>query len=144
MPNFRVPGWARRALRVVIALLFIYAGISKAIAPLRFVTDIANFHLLPWIVAPPLAFYLPWLEITCGIALLFFARIDGALWILLALTSVFVFALTSARLRGIDISCGCFGHSMPDFSFSWHLVLNLAVGAILLLLLRAGSARLSA
>lgn len=128
-------------LRLAIATIFIYAGISKVIAPVRFITDIDNFHLLPWTAAAPLAFYLPWLEIASGTALLF-ARLErGALLLLLVLAFVFVFALASARVRGIDISCGCFGHATEDLSFGSHLILDLGIIAALLLILKRPAAQ---
>lgn len=104
-------------------------------SPLRFVTDIDNFHLLPWVLTVPLAFFLPWLEIVCGMALLFLRLDRGAVCILFSLASMFVIALASARLRGIDISCGCFGHATRDLSFASHLLLNFGIIAALLVLL---------
>lgn len=140
--TLRLPAWIAAVLRVVIAAIFIYAGVTKAIAPLRFATDMDNFHLLPWMATAPMAFYLPWLELVCGIALII-SRLDrGALLLLLVLTLVFVFALTSARFRGLDISCGCFGHATKDLSFASHLALNLGIVAILLLLTWGSTSRL--
>ncbi len=139
--NSKLPGWMVVVLRILIGALFIYAGATKAITPLRFATDIANFHLLPWVAAMPLAFYLPWFEIVCGAALLLSRLHRGAIFILLTLTFVFILALTSARIRGIDISCGCFGHAARDLSFGSHLRLNVAVLAVLLFLWQAGFRR---
>jgi putative oxidoreductase len=135
MAAFKLPGWITLILRAGIAAIFIYAGGSKAFAPLRLITDIDNFHLLPWEATAPLAFYLPWLEIVCGIAL-FLGRLElGALLVVFVLTSLFVVALTSARVRGFGVSCGCFGHGTPDLSLAAHLALNLGMmGAVLLLL----------
>jgi len=133
---FGVPACVSWILRLAIAAIFIYAGITKAIAPLRFITDIDNFRLLPWVMTVGLAFYLPWLEIICGVALLV-QRLDrGAVLILLVLTSIFLVAITSARIRGIDISCGCFGHAAKDLSFASHLALNFGIIAVLLIFLR--------
>jgi putative oxidoreductase len=127
-------GWIVWALRVIIAAIFLYAGIAKTVAPLRFVTDVNNFHLLPWRAGALLAFYLPWLEIGCGLALLLRLLERGAALILLCLTLVFVIALVGARIRGIDVSCGCFGHTGHDLSLASHLILNLAIVAGLLTL----------
>jgi putative oxidoreductase len=141
MPRVKLLGWIVIILRVILAAIFIYAGVSKILNPLRFITDIDNFHLLPWTATVPLAFYLPWLEIICGMALLFLRFDRGALLILCTLTFVFVFALISARIRGIDISCGCFGHAMRDLSFTSHLALNFGIIVVLFLLLSAAVTR---
>src|SRR5262245_57354442 len=52
-----------RILDFVLAGIFIYAGVVKAIDPVQFASDIDNFKILPWPVSVALAFYLPWLEI---------------------------------------------------------------------------------
>ena len=128
--------WMAPALRIVVAAIFIYAGASKAIAPLRFVADVGNFHLLPSPMIPALGLYLPWLEILCGASLLFLRLSRGAVLVLLCLVSVFLIALISARLRGLDVSCGCFGHAAHDLIFAWHLVLNFGIIAALIVLWR--------
>ena len=137
----KLPNWLVTILRIVIAAIFIYAGTTKAIAPLRFVSDIENFHILPWIAVAPLAFYLPWIEIICGLALLFARFERGALLILLLLTVAFLAALASAQLRGLDISCGCFGHGTKDLNFASHIALDLGIVVVLLLLLRLPATR---
>jgi hypothetical protein len=30
-------------------------------------------------------------------------------------------------VRGLDITCGCFGHASKNLSFDWHLTLDLAL-----------------
>src|SRR6266487_2021412 len=74
-----------------------------------------------------LAFYLPWLEIFCGLALIFRLFYRGALSILTALVLVFLVATFAAKVRGIDITCGCFGHASENWSFPAHLALDLAI-----------------
>jgi putative oxidoreductase len=136
-----MPGWLLLLIRVAIAGTFIYAGVTKALSPLRFVTDIANYHLLPWWAAVRLAFYLPWLEIVCGVAVLFLRLKRAAICILLFLTSIFLIAVVSAKMRGINISCGCFGHTTRDLSFASHIVLNFGIIFGIFLLLRRSTSR---
>ena len=77
----------------------------------------------------PLALYLPSLEIICGLALIFRRLYSGALVLLLALLIVFIGASFAAKARGIDITCGCFGHVSDQLSFAWHMVLDFAIVA---------------
>ncbi|PYI74897.1 MAG: hypothetical protein DMF01_09095, partial [Verrucomicrobia bacterium] len=58
-----------RILDFVVAGIFIYAGSIKALDPVQFANDIDNYKILPWPISVALAFYLPWLEIFCGLAL---------------------------------------------------------------------------
>jgi putative oxidoreductase len=150
-----------RILDFVVAGIFIFAGITKildldhlvadlqhlrvanAFADLRqlslanpaeFASDIDNFKILPWPVSVALAFYLPWLEIFCALGLVFRFLYRGALSILSASIVVFTLGIITAKVRGLDITCGCFGHASQHWSFPAHLLTNLAILAALLLL----------
>ncbi|MFL6545102.1 MAG: MauE/DoxX family redox-associated membrane protein, partial [Candidatus Udaeobacter sp.] len=58
----------------------------------------------------------------------------GALSILTTLILVFTLATTAAKVRGLDITCGCFGHASQNWSFPAHLATNLGILAALLVL----------
>jgi len=150
-----------RFLDLVVAGIFIFAGLTKIlnldqlIADLQhlrfasaftdlgnlslanaaeFASDIDNFKLLPWPVSVALAFYLPWLEILCALGLVFRFLYRGALSILSASIVVFTLATIAAKVRGLDITCGCFGHASQHWSFPAHLATNLTILAALLAL----------
>jgi putative oxidoreductase len=150
-----------RILDFVVGGIFIFAGLTKildldhliadlqhlrvanAFADLRqlslanpaeFASGIDNYKILPWPVSVALAFYLPWLEIFCGLSLVFRFFYRGALSILTALILVFTLGIIAAKVRGLDITCGCFGHASQHWSFPSHLATNLAIlGALLAL-----------
>ena len=129
-----------RILDFAVAGIFIYAGALKAIDPVQFANDIDNYKLLPWPVSVAVAFYLPWLEIFCALALVFRFFYRGALSILTASIVVFTLATIAAKARGLDITCGCFGHASQHWSFPAHLITNLAIlSGLLLLLFKATS-----
>jgi hypothetical protein len=124
-----------RIVDLIIGGVFIYAGAIKALDPIRFAGDIDNYKTLPWAIGVRLAFYLPWLEIFCGLALIARRLYLGGLLILTALISIFIVATVAAKVRGLDITCGCFGHASKNWSFSAHLALDLLLlGAVLFLL----------
>ena len=150
-----------RILDFVLAGIFIFAGLSKILDldhlmadlqnlqfanaltdlrnlslanPVEFASGIDNFKLLPWPMSVALAFYLPWLEIACALGLVFRFLYRGALALLITLIVVFTLAITAAKLRGLDITCGCFGHLSQNWSFPSHLATNLAILAALLAL----------
>jgi len=130
-----------RILDFVLAGIFIYAGALKAIDPVQFASDIDNYKLLPWPVSVAIAFYLPWLEILCALGLVFRFLYRGALSILSASIVVFTLATIAAKARGLDITCGCFGHASQNWSFPSHLATNLAILAGLLALLFKATSR---
>jgi hypothetical protein len=124
-----------RIVGLLVGALFIFAGLTKMVDfqpfrildPMDFARDIDNYKILPWWMSVRLALYLPWLEIICGLALVFRRLYSGALALLLALLIVFIGASFAAKARGIDITCGCFGHVSDQLSFAWHMVLDLAI-----------------
>jgi putative oxidoreductase len=130
-----------RFLDLIVGGIFIYAGAIKALDPVRFGLDIDNYKSLPWFISVRLAFYLPWLEILCGLALIFRFLYRGGLSILTALILVFIGATIAAKARGLDITCGCFGHASEHWSFLQHMAIDLAILVGLLLLLFANRTR---
>jgi putative oxidoreductase len=127
--------FAWRLVGLLVGAVFIFAGLSKLVDfqpfrfldPMDFARDIDNYKILPWTISVWLAFYLPWLELICGIALVFRRLSSGALAILFVLLLVFIGATIAAKMRGIDIACGCFGHFSGQLSFAWHLALDFAI-----------------
>jgi putative oxidoreductase len=123
-----------RLIAILIGALFVYAGVVKVIEPVAFARDIDNYKMLPWQLSVWLALYLPWLEIFCGLALITRVLSRGGVFIATGLMSLFIIASIVAKARGLDASCGCFGHASKYLNFSWHLVLDfILLGGLLLL-----------
>jgi putative oxidoreductase len=132
----------KRVVAILIGALFIYAGAVKIIDPVEFARDIDNYKMLPWPADVWLALYLPWLEIFCGLALITRVLYRGSVFIVTGLMTLFIVASIAAKARGLDVSCGCFGHASKYLNFSWHLALDfLLLGGLLLLWKRPVPAR---
>ena len=129
-----IPRFVRRIVEFIVGCIFIYAGVIKALDPIRFASDIDNYKIFPWAISVRLAFYLPWLEILCGLALIVRRLYLGGLSILTALASIFIIATIAAKIRGLDITCGCFGHASKNWTFSAHIALDLSLLAALIAL----------
>lgn len=118
---------------MLLGAVFVYAGVIKTLDPAQFAVEIQNYRLVPWPIAAAMSLYLPWLEIACGTALLLPRGARGALWIVTGLTVIFLIALISAKLRGLNLSCGCFGHASGDLNAAlFRDVVLLAAAGILL------------
>jgi uncharacterized membrane protein YphA (DoxX/SURF4 family) len=131
-------------LRLGIGGVFIYAGFLKAMDPAKFTEDVAAYHLLSYHGAVITALYLPWLEMVCGVGLIVGWMRSGATALLLALTLVFITAILSARARGLDISCGCFGTISRSTEVAWMLIRNgLILAGLVVMTLISFSARWS-
>jgi putative oxidoreductase len=105
----RVAPWVVLALRLVLGAIFIGAGASKVGHADLFAAQIAGFRLLPQVVIAPMAGALPYLEILLGGYLIvgLFTRV--AAWAAVVLLAAFDLAIASAVVRGMTVSCGCFG-----------------------------------
>lgn len=98
-----------RAARVALATVFVYAGALKALDPAAFAEAVFHYRLLPYAAAAALALYLPWLEMVCGLGVIWSATRLGALNLLAGMSLMFAVAIFSALWRHLDIACGCFG-----------------------------------
>ena len=123
-----------RVVGLIVGGIFVYAGVIKALDPVQFANDIDNYKALPWFFSVRLAFYLPWLEIFCGLAVIFRFLYRGGLSILTALILIFIGATIAAKMRGLDITCGCFGHASKNWSFLQHMAVDLTIFVALVVL----------
>ena len=114
-------------IRLIVAAVFVVAGVGKAQHPAAFIQDIWNYRLVPEPWAYWIAALVPYLEIVAGLALATGMQRRGAHVILLGLLVAFVVFLGSAWGRGLDIACGCFGAGAPGETdnLPWLMVRNL-------------------
>jgi putative oxidoreductase len=110
--------------RLVLAGAFFKAGYEKARDPIQFLFDIRSFHLLPDPYAALVSLGLPWLELLCALGVLVKRLYVGSLAVLAVSLAVFMVAIAWSWQRGLDISCGCFGKSDFDLSYTQHLLMN--------------------
>lgn len=108
-------------LRLIIAGVFAYAAVPKLIDPATFAADIENYRLLPENLLGHVALFVPALELVVAAALLWPRYQRGASLIATGLLLVFSAAMAQARMRGIDLSCGCFGAAFES-KVSWWTV----------------------
>jgi uncharacterized membrane protein YphA (DoxX/SURF4 family) len=103
--------------RLALAIIFFYAGIEKIINPGDFAVAIYNYQLLPDFAVNLSAIFLPWLEVLIATSLVSGIFKRGASMISALLFLTFATALTINLVRGLDISCGCFGASSGNISW---------------------------
>jgi len=103
--------------RLTLAIFFFYAGIEKIISPGDFAVAIYNYQLLPDGTINLSAIFLPWLEVLIAISLVVGSYTRGAALLSSLLFMTFATALAINLVRGLDISCGCFGASSGNISW---------------------------
>ena len=103
--------------RLTLAIIFFYAGIEKIINPRDFAVAIYNYQLLSDYAINLSAIFLPWLEVLIAASLIIGIYTRGAALLSSLLFLIFATALTINLVRGLDISCGCFGASSENISW---------------------------
>ncbi|PRQ04834.1 MauE/DoxX family redox-associated membrane protein [Enhygromyxa salina] len=110
--------------RLIAGGVFIYAGVLKLIDPATLAQDIANYQAFPYWTWNLAAAVVPIAELLGGLALITgFKRRAGSL-VLGALTVAFIGLILSVIVRGIDLSCGCFGEATQASAVGWPLLLR--------------------
>ena len=108
--------------------VFLYASWDKIQHPGAFAQAIANYRMVPMPLLHTFAWLLPVVEAVVGLALIVGWQRRGAALLAAVMTVMFIIAITTALVRGLDISCGCF-----DTAAGSHLGLDLLLRDILLL-----------
>jgi len=101
-------------LRIVLGVLFVYAGAVKIQNPQNFADSVATFQILPFPLVSLFALGLPPFEIITGLLLMSGYQKNIASFGILILCCIFLVAISQAILRGLVIDCGCFGSSQPS------------------------------
>jgi uncharacterized membrane protein YphA (DoxX/SURF4 family) len=99
---------ARLVALYLLGVVFVYAGATKANVPQDFAQNIMNYHLVSESTAIVLASTLPALEIVTGLSLLLGVWRQGGLVLISLMSIIFIVALGSLIVRGINVDCGCF------------------------------------
>ena len=94
--------------RIILGIVFIIASYHKILDPASFSNDIHNFHITPLAVENFAALFIPWLELILGVFLIFGVFFEGSISLTIGLYVFFIFILSQAVFRGIDVHCGCF------------------------------------
>lgn len=95
--------------RIGLGWMFMYSGALKVADPGMFAESVANYRLIPASLAGVVALVLPMVEVLTGATLAFTKWRREAAFLSTVMLGVFTAALVSAAVRGLDISCGCFG-----------------------------------
>lgn len=111
--------------RLSLVLMFLAAAPQKILNPAAFVTSLESYLFLPDILVHPVALILPWLEIILLVMLLTRFWLGPALALSNLLLLVFLAALISAQVRGIDLDCGCFSTGTSTSNMTWYIVRDL-------------------
>ncbi len=113
-------------VRLILGVIFIYAGYDKILHPKAFAEVIYNYQMLPDGLINVTAIFLPWLEMLMGIFLIMGFWMPGTVIWCNTLLVVYIGALCFNLARGLDVNCGCFsttrGSTISIESILWDVV----------------------
>jgi putative oxidoreductase len=110
--------------RLILGVIFVYAGLVKIADPLGFALALYNYHILPGWMINPLAICLPWIEVMVGAGLIAGIMIPGGALVVSGLLAIFAVAIGISLIRGLDIACGCFSTSAGAEPITWLYVVR--------------------
>jgi putative oxidoreductase len=97
-------------IRLALGGIFIYAGYAKLRDPWElFALGISSYNILPLSMVEFVARTLPWFEVLLGLALIVGIQLRYSSTVCSLLLLVFFGLLIRAYVKGMEISCGCFG-----------------------------------
>lgn len=104
-----VLGWATVSARVVLAVVWTWAGLAKMADPDVAARAVRAYDLAPEGLVKPIAWGLPFVEVALAVLLLLGLATRATAWVSAGLFLAFVVMIGSAWARGLSIDCGCFG-----------------------------------
>lgn len=110
--------------RLIVGGVFVFAGVVKLLDPAKFAQDIANYQAFPYWTWNLAAAIVPVTEILAGLAVLSGVKRRAGAIVLGSLTVAFIGLILSVIVRGIDLSCGCFGEATEASEVGWPLLLR--------------------
>jgi len=133
-------------LAIALGLIFVYSAVPKILEVHDFARDIRNYRFMPSWSYNLAALWLPWIELLSGFAVVSGVWKKGGNIVILGLLIVFTLAVISAVIRGLDIDCGCFGHTADQIARAHRVGLqkiieNLAMTAVAVFLTFAPALR---
>jgi len=103
---------------IVLSMVFFFSGLTKFLNPQQFVVDTYFYHILP----------VPWLNMLCMILIMLELTVSASIWVpklrasssllIAGMMLMFIIFIFSTMIRGLNISCGCFGKSSQSAGWS--------------------------
>lgn len=105
----QVRPWLATGARLLLAGVWVWAGLAKIGDPAASVRAVRAYRLLPEWLAQGVGYGLPFLELTLAALLLAGLAVRVSAAVSAGLLVVFLAGIVSAAARGLQIECGCFG-----------------------------------
>jgi protein-disulfide isomerase/uncharacterized membrane protein YphA (DoxX/SURF4 family) len=101
--------WLGTVIRLVLGVVWLWAGWSKLHDPRAFVQTVRAYDATPEWLSKAIGYGLPVLEVCIGILLIVGVAVRISAIVSAVLLLVFLVGLVQAAARDIQLECGCFG-----------------------------------
>ncbi|MEW6624044.1 MAG: MauE/DoxX family redox-associated membrane protein [Bacillota bacterium] len=114
-------------LRVLLALIYLYAGGSKVFEPMLFQAVLQNYFPIPDSIALGLAIVVPWIQIIAALSVLMNWKTLYSSG-LLTVMSLFFFSLMVVNYgQALPFGCGCFGFKGEELVGVYHVARDFSI-----------------
>ncbi len=118
------------ACRVGLGVLFVYSALAKISDPGDFAYSVSRYMVLPDFAIGLFSLTMPMLELLAGLSMLFTRWLRESSLLVTGMLAMFIVALVQALVRGLEISCGCFG--VPSVGGREEIVMALVRDVVLI------------
>lgn len=122
MTSHRTEATLLLTCRLIAGGALLLAGFLKLRNPIVFMLSLQSFELLPASLVPFFSYFVPWLEVFCGVLLIYGAWSRAAAMVAVGLYGAFTLAIISVIVRGMSLDCGCFGDFFGPSKVGWFTV----------------------
>jgi putative oxidoreductase len=127
-------------VRIVLGVLFAWAAVTKIPNMELFAEETANYRMLPAQLVSLFAVCLAGVEILSSALMVLGVAVRACAGVVGLMLVAFIVALSQALLRGINLTCGCFGGS--ELASWWTVARDVVMLAACVPLWKAGGGRL--
>ena len=116
--------------RLGLGVLFIYSALAKISDPDDFARAVMRYEFLPDFTIGIFSMTMSMLELLVGLSMLFTKWLRESAFLVSGMLVMFIIALVQALVRGLEISCGCFG--VPSVGGREEIVIALVRDVVLI------------
>lgn len=109
-------------VRLLLAVVFVWASIHKVIHPDEFALTVATYQILPLPLINLQAIGLPWVELLVGLTLVAGVWTRESALVTMGMNLMFIVAILLTLYRGEEIMCGCFASAEAGHQIGMDLV----------------------
>ncbi len=110
------------ALRLLLAVTFIWACIHKIAHPYDFALQVATYQILPLQLINLQGVILPWLELVTAVLLVAGIWTRASALVTCGMNVMFIIAIALALSADLQLQCGCFASAEAGASMSTDLI----------------------